>query len=385
MYKSLYSKFLKGHEGILHFASHSHHFWPDVSLNGQIESWENAMKLSDKKWGPIFENVLPKTQKHIASILNFSRPSDISFASNTHELITRLLSSLDFSKKIKVLTTKNEFHSFSRQMKRLDELASIEVEYLDNEKEDFTELALKKLTTNDYDLVYFSHVFFNSGLKLELERFHKVIEDFKGLFVIDGYHAFCAVPVDLSKIEDKIFYLAGGYKYAQAGEGVCFMTLPKNCILRPLNTGWFAHFNALETTQSGLIDYAKDGMRFWGSTMDPTGFFRFNAVWEEFSRLGLDVETIHSYVQNHQKMLIDAFSSLFLIKDLDRLGHFLTIEFESEELCRNSYQELEMAKILCDYRGNRLRFGLGTYQTSSEVEYLIQVISQSKFLNLIKK
>ena len=42
------------------------------------------------------------------------------------------------------------------------------------------------------------------------------------LVVIDGYHGFCAVPTSLRAIEDRAFYLAGGYKYAMSGEGVCF-------------------------------------------------------------------------------------------------------------------------------------------------------------------
>ena len=43
---------------------------------------------------------------------------------------------------------------------------------------------------------------------------------------IDGYHGFMAVPTDLSRIAGRAFYLAGGYKYAMAGEGVCFLHCP---------------------------------------------------------------------------------------------------------------------------------------------------------------
>jgi hypothetical protein len=34
----------------LHFAAHSHHFWPDVSREAQLEYWDDCAKLSDEKW-----------------------------------------------------------------------------------------------------------------------------------------------------------------------------------------------------------------------------------------------------------------------------------------------------------------------------------------------
>ena len=37
---------------------------------------------------------------------------------------------------------------------------------------------------------------------------------------------FMARPTDLSDIADRAFYLAGGYKYAMAGEGCCFLHCP---------------------------------------------------------------------------------------------------------------------------------------------------------------
>ena len=71
------------------------------------------------------------------------------------------------------------------------------------------------------------------------------------LVVIDGYHAFAALPVDLSAIAERAFYLAGGYKYAMAGEGACFLAVPPGTTLRPLSTGWFADFEGLSGAQHG--------------------------------------------------------------------------------------------------------------------------------------
>lgn len=388
MYKKFYQEFLKGHAPFTHFASHSHHFWPDISLEGQIEAWRVASLKSDQKWGTILGEVLPKVQKIIATNLNFSRPDDIAFASNTHELLTRLISSLDLNSQIRVLSTTSEFHSFSRQLKRYRELPNFEVTLLDNESEDFYQELTHKLETEKFDLIFLSHVFFNSGQVLDLAKITKSlkkINPFECLIVIDGYHAFCAIPVDIKELEDQIFYLAGGYKYAQAGEGTCFMTIPKDCKLRPLNTGWFAHFASLEEGQKDEVLYSQNGMRFWGSTIDPTAFFRFKKVWEMFEDKGLTVEKIHSYIQSLQKRLIEEHPGLFFETDLSKVGHFLTIEFPDSELCRKSYQILEAAKILCDFRGNRLRIGFGLYQSEQDLELLSRTISEAKLINFLKK
>ena len=63
--------------------------------------------------------------------------------------------------------------------------------------------------------------------------------------VVDGYHGFMAVETDLSHVAPHVFYLAGGYKYAMAGEGVALMHAPPGFGLRPEITGWYAEFDDL--------------------------------------------------------------------------------------------------------------------------------------------
>jgi len=77
--------------------------------------------------------------------------------------------------------------------------------------------------------------------------------------VIDGYHGFMARPTDLSKVDDRVFYVGGGYKYAMAGEGVCFLHCPPGYGLRPRDTGWFAEFGTLASAQGKTVGYPADG------------------------------------------------------------------------------------------------------------------------------
>jgi selenocysteine lyase/cysteine desulfurase len=370
MYQKYYSEFLKHHCDKVHLAAHSHHFWPDITKEAVLESWNNSAKLSDDKWNHIFTNVVTKTQSLISKILNFSRPADIAFAPNAHELVYRLLSCFMEMEECNVLTTTSEFHSFDRQANRCSELRDFNLVKIDNEQEDFEKHFLNSIN-NKTTIIYISHVFFNSGKMISTEFIKKIIQTKSKdtVLCIDGYHSFCAIPLDLSSIENDIFYLSGGYKYAQAGEGCCFMTLPKDCKLRPINTGWFASFETLESSK-GSVEYSDSGFRFWGSTQDLTPLYRFNSVWEQYFELGIEIEQIHAYIQSIQTHFLKSIDNNdhFLNTDLSEQGHFLTAQLPSSDLTKQCHAELTSHGILTDFRENRLRFGFGMYLVQDDID-----------------
>ena len=123
------------------------------------------------------------------------------------------------------------------------------------------------------------------------------------LVVIDGYHGFMALPTDLGNLQNRIFYVAGSYKYAQGGEGCCFMSVPPGKSFRPEYTGWFAGFESL-TKFEKKVEYADSGYRFAGSTMDFSALYRLISVLEKFKQEGLSVVLIHNYIQALQKKFI---------------------------------------------------------------------------------
>ena len=159
--KSLYSRFLAASPERLHFAAHSHHLWPDVTREAQIEAWDDAARLADLKWDRIFGAVIPEAQGHIARILDLPAPAQIAFAPNTHEFLVRLLSCFPPGRKIKVVTTDSEFLSFSRQIARLEEDNLVDVVRVATEPfSSFSARFTKAARALDNDLVFFSQVFF---------------------------------------------------------------------------------------------------------------------------------------------------------------------------------------------------------------------------------
>ena len=369
--KKHYELFLKANLGVQHYASHSHHYWPDVTRQATLDYWDDSAKFVDDKWDFIFSEKVPRAQKYIANVLNLSSPGQIVFAPNTHEFIVRLLSCFDGKSELSVLTTDSEFHSFERQINRLNENGRIAVDKVSTEDfATFTNRFIEKIKSKNYDLIFLSQVFFNSGLVVDdLETLvNSAAKD--TLFVIDGYHGFMAVPTSLKSIEDRAFYIAGSYKYAQGGEGCCFMHVPKSCKLRPANTGWFAGFSDL-SLKTDKVNYSNDGYRFAGSTMDFSGLYRLLSVFELFEKENVTVEMIHGHIQNLQANFRSHLAELkfehltenkIIKRDFNKHGHFYAFELGSAELVKAIHDRLKEHNVRTDYRGSRLRFGFGLYQ-----------------------
>ncbi len=380
MYQHLYQHFLQGHSGKQHFASHSHHFWPDVTRQAMLDYWDLSARHSDEKWQQVFGQVLPQTQQLLAEQLGSQQQQQLVFAPNTHELVMRLLSCFDWRQPIRILTTDSEFYSFQRQVSRMQEAALVELTVVPTEPfADFEQRFAAAAAAQPFELIFCSQVFFNSGVALsDLTAFVQQLAAVSdAMIAIDGYHAFMALPLALAPIEDRIFYLAGSYKYAQAGEGCCFMLCPKGNHYRPIYTGWFAEFGALTEARSTEVPYSPDGFRFAGATMDFSALFRLRAVLQLLQRERIDVLQIHRYVQQLQQHFLQQLSQLpqqalrqeqLLLRDVKQHGHFLTFALPTAEDAAALAEFLKQHHILTDFRGNRLRFGFALYQCAEQFD-----------------
>ncbi|MEM9414933.1 MAG: aminotransferase class V-fold PLP-dependent enzyme [Planctomycetota bacterium] len=379
-YKQHFATALASMGDALHFAAHSHHLWPDVTRAAQLACWSDGATLNDAKWDKVFGEVIPKAQTHIANTLSLPAPGQIVFGPNVHSFFLRLVSCLPTDRPARILSSDGEFYSFSRQAARIAEDGLIVPDTLPCDPfETLQHRLTEKLSGNRYDLVYLSQVFFDSGRALpEIEQVVASVQDDMTLIVVDGYHGFAALPTDLSAIADRVFYLAGGYKYAMSGEGCCFMAVPPGCELRPRDTGWFASFGSL-AGDAKEVAYADDGWRFAGATFDPSGIYRMNAVFDWLSGLGLTVDAMHRRVVQLQTQFLDRLRGLHhpLLNDTsligspgERHGRFLAFDLGCTDAARTLTKTLEHAGVRIDSRGGRVRFGFGLYHDPADIDML---------------
>ena len=401
-FKRLFSRSLNAAPDRLHFAAHSHHLWPDASFDGHTQCWLDAAALADRKWDKVMGEVWLQAQAHVAAELGV--PADrIVFASNTHDFLIRLFAAAPrrAGGPLRVLTSDSEFHSARRQLARLEEEGLGQVTRVAAEPfASFSARFLEVARAGGHDLVLVSQVLFGSGRIFDQTEALAALADPAGPWmVIDGYHAFMALPLPLAGGEEArsaegeglsvatatspppaapahrrgegIFYLGGGYKYAMAGEGMAFLHCPPGFGPRPLVTGWFAEFGDLTAPPGSSVGYTSDAMRFMGATFDSSALYRFNAIQRMLRAEGLTTAAISAFVAGLQEQLLAALDGTAiggaeLLNPLDGGPHARFLAFRTTKAAEWS-AALMAGNCITDVRGDVLRLGLGLYHDEADV------------------
>ncbi len=381
-FKRLFSRSLGADPGRLHFAAHSHHLWPDASHDGQVEAWNDAARLADRKWDRVMGEIYPEAQREVAAELGTGKPDAIVFAPNTHELLVRLFAALPGGWPITVLTSDGEFHSARRQFARWEEAGTAIVERVPTEPFDtFADRFLAAARAGDHRFIFVSQVMFGSG------RTFDTIEELAALagpdgpwVVIDGYHAFMAIDRPFSEnAAQSAFYLGGGYKYAMAGEGCGFMHAPPGFGERPRITGWFAEFEDL-SLPPGQVGYARNADRFLGATFDPSALYRFTATRRMLAENGLTTAAISAHTDALQQHLLERLGATPLAEAELRnpLSDGLRARFLAfrHANAQSWYEQLKARNVITDVRGDVLRIGFGIYQDEADVDRLVEHLGE---------
>lgn len=380
-YKSLFSRALALAPDRLHFAAHSHHLWPDVSFDAQQQAWLDANLHADNKWDLVFGEVIPTAQAQVAAELGLPSPDSVVFSSNTHDLLLRIFSGFE-RKPVRILATDGEFHSFRRQAERWEEAGEAVVTRAPLLPFDtFAERFVGAAREGGHDWIVVSQVFFRTGGLFDRVADLADLARPEGPWVlVDGYHGFMATPTDLSGVADRIFYVAGGYKYAMAGEGACFLHAPDGFCPRPVTTGWFAEFGDLSGPPGG-VQYRTDGGRFLGATFDCSALYRFNAVRRMLDEQGLTTAA----VADHGRALALQFQTAVrqgragTLAEADILNPVVGETPRARFLALRDARapdwraRLQAAGVVTDVRDDVIRFGFGLYQDTDDVERLIAI------------
>ncbi|GAB4510817.1 MAG: kynureninase [Haliangiales bacterium] len=374
-----YRRFLDPLGDDILLTAHSHQAWPDVSRAAHLAAWDDAARLIDQKWGKILDDVLPELQARVASRLGSARPADLAIAPNTHELVYRLASC--FPHDATVVTTDSEFHSLSRQLARLgeDQLRVVEVAA---EPPALAERLLAAVDAHRPDWVALSMVLYTTARVItDLPEILRGLAEREVPVLIDAYHGFNVVPMNVDSWPGSVFVTGGGYKYAQTGEGACWMLLPADASrYRPRHTGWFAAFDSLAEGASA-VSYGPGGRRFLGSTFDPSGLYRGVAVLRWMDEQGLSPEALCQHAQARTQLIIAAADRHHLADHGCRVaspraaserGGFVAIErADATELV----QRLRRAGVHTDARGQLLRLGPAPYTSSDDIERALAILA----------
>ena len=362
---------------------HSHQAWPDVAREGVLAAFEDASLHVDDKWGAVFDRA-EYVRKDIAS-MSQTECGEIALAQNTHELFTRFLSALPLRERPVIIATDGEFHSVYRQLCAAEQAGLLDVVWINSEQSESVaerlSVAVKKADKRCAAVVTSSVLFQSGAIVKGLSELAQDCLKIGSRLFIDAYHSFKVVPLDLQDFGEakKITYLSGGgYKYAQWGEGVCWLRVPNDDIIRPIFTGWFsdfAHLHHPRYNEQGLansIAYGERGAeRFAGSTFDPSSVYRAAAVSKFFHDQKLNIHTLRAISLHQTQLLIDGLSSIFPVitpLSAEERGGFIAFKVENAQVWSEGLRKYE---VFTDARGSALRFGPAPYLFDSEIQEAI--------------
>lgn len=370
MIRPSYSHFLKA--GRILLTGHSHQAWPDVVRDALLNVFDDAALHVDDKWG---QCIFPKMQwvgGAILERLGFSKDDPIAFGKSTHELLYRLLTCLPSpDKHPRIVTTSSEFHSLRRQFGRIAEEGA-EIVWVDaHPREALCDRLLEALVPGTAMLAISSVLFEDSYRLPRLEEILLKAIEIGAIPLVDAYHSFNVAPCDWGAAKEHVYVTAGGYKYAEFGEGLCFLRFPRRCGLRPVYTGWFADFGSLSGRPSGSIQYGEGGARFSGATFDPTPFYRAEAVLRHFDRFGLSVERLRAISVRQCDRIIEQIDAggmperVVSPRNADLRGGFVALRTDrASEIC----DILRKEGVFSDSRASWLRLGPSPYLLDDEID-----------------
>jgi len=352
---------------------HSHQAWPDVAFEAQQRAWLDAAELVDGKWDRAFEQAT-RVRGGFARLLG-DVPENIALGQNTHELVTRWLSALPLTMRRRIVTTSGEFHTIRRQLDRLAEDGLEIIRVQARPVEELCERVAHEVDDRTLAVMVSSVLFETAEIVPDLHGIAVACEAHGVPLLVDAYHHLNVVPFDVRAMGlEGAFVTGGGYKYCQLGEGNCFLRVPPGTRLRPVLTGWFAEFQALETAKRtpGEVTYPAGAAAFAGATYDPTSHYRAAAVFDFHAAQGLTPDRLRAVSVHQIGLLNNAIAALDLDPSTarvvempaDRRGGFLAVRSpHASDLVRALRQE----GVSADSRGDILRLGPAPYISDEQL------------------
>jgi kynureninase len=354
---------------------HSHQAWPDVAVEAVAGGVRAALDLLDEKWGRAFAQADRVRDGYRAWLGDPA--AELALGSSTHELVLRMLSSLDLRSRPRIVTTDGEFHTLRRQLGRLAE-AGLEVERVPAAPADTLAARLAAAVDDRTTAVMVSAVLFETASVVPgLDAVAAAAARCGAELLVDVYHALGPVPfaVGAAGLEDA-WIVGGGYKYLQLGEGVCFLRVPAHAeALRPVITGWYAEFAALaDEHDPDRVAYGSGAARFAGATYDPLSHDRAVAVIDHFAARGWDPPVLAAAYAHQVGVLAEGFDALDLdpavadrARSLDApgaRGGFLALRCADASGLQRRLRDHD---VLTDARGAWLRLGPAPYLSDAQL------------------
>jgi kynureninase len=321
-------------------------------------------------YGPWTER-LDQLRSAVARLLNASR-DEVALTASVSAALASIASSVDYSGRTRVVISELDFPTLGYQWMVRPGVEVVRVPSDDGATIDparFVE-AVDERTA----ILATSHVFFTTGAIQDLGRIADIAHAAGALFVVDAYQSGGQVPIDV-KAADADVLITGPLKWLLGGPGLSYLFVRRDRIaeLTPTTTGWFGRRDQFEFDSSSF-EFRDDAQRYeMGTPALPTVHAALGGgeIIEEVGVAAIR-ERNRALTERLIERVRDAGLRVRCAPEPDARSAIVMVEHEDPA---GAVARLADRDVIVDYRPGYVRFSPHFYNTESEIDFAVDVMT----------
>ena len=336
-------------------------FIEDATVNGAVNS---------EQWAETAEFC----RASVAQLINAST-TEIAFMKNTTQGILIAANGIDWREGDNVVTTAVEFPANIYPWWSLKERYGVQTRMVPERNGCIHIEDIASAIDARTRALTISHVEFASGFRNDIQALGDLCREYNIWFIVDAIQSLGVIEVDVKSCNVDIL-AADGHKWLLAPEGAAIFYCADEKRERLINTniGWSSVVNPRDFLDYDLTQ-KPDATRFEEGSYNSVGLYGLKAAIDLLLDIGIPI--IEGRVLELTKRLIGGLEAkgyrvITPKTDSDRAG---IVIFESEQYTSSEiYKELHAENIITAERGSGVRVSPHFYNTTSEVERLLEVL-----------
>ncbi len=342
-----------------------------AALKEYADSWASRGVLAWDDWLPMVTEAGDRVGRLIGA-----PPGSLMMHQNVSTLLAIVLSSLDYERRPKLVSTDLEFpsllynlHEQERRGARVEIVPTRDGLLVDEER---VAAAIDDRTA----LVCLDLVLFRSSGIVDVRPIVEAAHRHGALVLLDVYQAIGAVPIDVRELGVDVV-VGGSVKWLCGGPGACYLHVAEEARRRlsPMATGWFSHKRPF-AFELGPVEPAEDMHRFMGGSPAVPALYAARAGHELVAEVG--VRRIRERSLRLTQRIIDGADAQGLSVNTPRApsrrGGTVCVDFEGANVAHDLLIE---QKILIDYRPRcGIRLSPHFYNTEAECDRALEAIRE---------
>ncbi len=336
-------------------------FLEDATVNGAVNAklWEAEAEIC---------------RDTAAQLLN-ANTTEIAFMKNTTQGILIAANGIDWQVGDNVVTTAVEFPANVYPWWRLKERYGVQTRMVPERAGRIHVEDVASAIDECTRVVTISHVEFASGFRNDIQALGEICRERDIWFVVDAIQSLGAIEVDV-KTSNVDILAADGHKWLLAPEGAAIFYCADEKRERLINTnvGWASVVNPRDFLNYDLTQ-KPDATRFEEGSYNSVGLYGLRAAIELLLEIGIPAVERHVLeLTGHLITGLEAkgYHVITPRADSERAG---IVIFESDRYTPSEiYEILHTENIVTAERGTGIRVSPHFYNTTSEIERLLEVL-----------